>query len=218
MPPPYAGDVPARRGLRSYCLGLRLHCLEPRANLRLGYFEGSASPSRAHYAGLACLGISGCASAFVVSGGLGCRLYYEQVWQLTPLVQWTRRSRVSSILAVMGGAPRTSIRRGGDGMFKWLKSRKAGKGIPDTWPRYAMGRAICRWTHPGGKQRVYLIARQDGMFCFGSTFFSDAEFENCWIPEGTGGSFFDSRETAIREIHSGWAWSRTAPPEERPRE
>ena len=78
-----------------------------------------------------------------------------------------------------------------------------------------MGRAVCRWTDPDGKHRVYLIAREDGVFCYVSMYFSDAEFEHCWLPEGTGGSFFDSRETAVREIESGWPWSRTVSPEER---
>ena len=102
-------------------------------------------------------------------------------------------------------------------MLNWLRTRKAMREIPDTWPRYTMGKAVCRWTHPGGKQRVYLIARADGLFCYGSMFFSEAEFERCWIPEGTGGSFFDSEETAVREVHSAWPWSRTVPREDRPR-
>ena len=100
-------------------------------------------------------------------------------------------------------------------MFKKSKPRNRGKEAPDTWPQYTMGKAICRWTHPSGKQRVYLIARADGLFCHGSMCFSDEEFEHCWIPEGTGGSFFDSRETAIREIQSSWPWSQTVSAEER---
>ena len=103
-------------------------------------------------------------------------------------------------------------------MLNWLKARKQGKEIPDTWPSYVAGKAVCRWTHPCGKQRVYLIARADGLFCYGSMYFSEAEFERCWMPEVTGGSFFDSEDTAVREVHSAWPWSRTVPREERPRE
>ena len=41
-----------------------------------------------------------------------------------------------------------------------------------------------------------------------SEFFSDEEFEHCWIPERAGGSFYDSEEIAVREIHADFPWSR----------
>jgi hypothetical protein len=63
---------------------------------------------------------------------------------------------------------------------------------------------------------VYLIARHDGLYCYGGYYFSDAEFENCWIAQGTGGSFFDSVEIAVREIHAAWPWSRLVDRENRP--
>jgi hypothetical protein len=93
---------------------------------------------------------------------------------------------------------------------------KRTKEIHDYWPNYVAGRAICRWTHPGGKERVYLISRADGLYSYGRMEFSDAEFENCWIPQGTGGSFFDSEEIAVREIHAACPWSLTVNRENRP--
>jgi hypothetical protein len=63
---------------------------------------------------------------------------------------------------------------------------------------------------------VYLIARHDGLYCYGGYYFSDAEFENCWIAQGTDGSFFDSVEIAVREIHAAWPWSRLVDRENRP--
>ena len=41
-----------------------------------------------------------------------------------------------------------------------------------------------------------------------SEFFSDEGFEHCWIPERAGGSFYDSEEIAVREIHADFPWSR----------
>jgi len=77
-----------------------------------------------------------------------------------------------------------------------------------------MGAAVCRWTHADGKQRVYLIARNDGCFSCGSEHFSDDEFEKCWIPEGAGGSIFASEAIAVREIGFLFPWSRDVAREE----
>jgi hypothetical protein len=76
--------------------------------------------------------------------------------------------------------------------------------------------AVCRWTHPDGKHRVYLIARRDGLFGRWGEHFSDEEFEMCWIQDDTGGSFYDSEETAVTEIHVAYPWSRDVAREERP--
>ena len=69
------------------------------------------------------------------------------------------------------------VRRKDKRMFKRVKSNKVGRKAQDSWPRFTMGRAVCRWTDPDGKHRVYLIAREDGVFCYVSMYFSDAEFE-----------------------------------------
>jgi hypothetical protein len=87
--------------------------------------------------------------------------------------------------------------------------------IDNYWPKYVAGKAICRWTDPSGKERVYLIARTDGLYMYAGMQFSDKEFEKCWIPQGAGGSFFDSEETAVREIQAAWPWSRMAKRENR---
>ena len=69
------------------------------------------------------------------------------------------------------------------------------------------------WTHPGGKHRVFLVARQDGRFSKHSQVFSDDEFEMCWIQEDVGGSFYDSEDTAVAEIHASFPWSSELEPE-----
>ena len=71
-----------------------------------------------------------------------------------------------------------------------------------------MGSVVCRWTSPDGKERVYLFARREGGFSSGSEYFSDAEFEHCWIPAGISGSIYGSEEIAVREIHAAIPWSR----------
>lgn len=79
---------------------------------------------------------------------------------------------------------------------------------PDRWLRFVTGSAVCRWTSPDGKQRVYLVARNDGMFSSASEYFSGAEFEHCWASNGITGGIYDSENTAIREIQAAFPWSR----------
>jgi hypothetical protein len=89
--------------------------------------------------------------------------------------------------------------------------------VSDTWPIFIHGNvAVSRWTHPDGKRRVYLIARGDGLFSRCSEHFSNDEFEMCWISDDVGASVYDSEETAVREIHSTYPWSREVVREEWP--
>ena len=84
----------------------------------------------------------------------------------------------------------------------------------DAWPRLVGGnRIIACWTHPVGKHRVFLVARQDGRFSKHSQFFSEDEFEMNWIQEDVGGSFYDSENNAVREINALFPWSKEVEPE-----
>jgi hypothetical protein len=86
----------------------------------------------------------------------------------------------------------------------------------DDWPTFVDGRSpIACWKHPDAKHRVFLVARPDGCFSKYAEFFSEDEFEMCWIQEDSGGSFFDSEETAIHEIHGQFPWSKDVEPERR---
>ena len=76
------------------------------------------------------------------------------------------------------------------------------------WLKFVSGSAVCRWTSPDGKERVYLIARRGGGFSSGGEYFSDAEHEHCWLPIGASGGIYDSEEIAIREIQSNYPWAR----------
>jgi hypothetical protein len=100
-------------------------------------------------------------------------------------------------------------------MFLWFKKQRKAESIPTTWSRFVMGAAVCRWTHPDGKQRIYMVARNDGGFECGSEYYSDDEHEHCWIPQGSGGSIYGSEEIAVKEIHSSFPWSRDVAREDR---
>ena len=63
------------------------------------------------------------------------------------------------------------------------------------------------WTHPDKKRRVFLLQRSDGGCNRLVEEFSDDEFEMCWIQVDRGGSFYDSEETAVREIHGDFPWT-----------
>lgn len=89
-----------------------------------------------------------------------------------------------------------------------LFGRTKPKPDPDRWLKINLGSPVCRWTSSDRKHRVYLIVRHGGGFMPFSESFSDEEFEHCWIQEHAGGSFYDSEEIAVREIHGAFPWSR----------
>ena len=112
---------------------------------------------------------------------------------------------LSRFTSRVGGGSAFYVRRNRAAMFKSFTKAKPN---PDRWPKYVMGSPVCRWTSSDGKERVYLVARNDGGFTSGSEYFSDAEFEHCWCPVGTSGSIYGSEEIAVREIHAAFPWSR----------
>ena len=73
-------------------------------------------------------------------------------------------------------------------------------------------RAVTVWIHPDGKRRVFLIARPDGLFGRWSEYFSEDQFEMCWVADDMGGSFYDSYSTAVREIHGSYPWTTSIQP------
>jgi hypothetical protein len=91
-------------------------------------------------------------------------------------------------------------------MLKWLTKQRTPR-IPNTWATFEIGRVVCRWTHPDGKQRAYLVARNDGGFSCGSEYFSEDRQEMCWIQQDADG-VYGSEEIAVREIHGSFSWSR----------
>ena len=100
-------------------------------------------------------------------------------------------------------------------MLQWFKRKQKPESIPTGWSRFTAGAGRYRWTHPDGKHRAYLIARTDGLFSCGSEYYSDAEYEHCWIPERVGGSLYDLEETATRELFLMFPWARDVQREDR---
>ena len=95
-------------------------------------------------------------------------------------------------------------------------AERADRSSENDWPTFIHGNvAVCRWTHPDGQRRVYVISRGDGLFSRWSEHFSDHEDETNWISDDVGASVYDSEETAVREIHSVYPWSREVAREER---
>ncbi len=98
-------------------------------------------------------------------------------------------------------------------MFKNHTEAKSG---PDRWLHLISGSAVSRWTSQDGMHRVYLVSRNDGRFSSYSEYFSDHEFEHCWIEEHAAGSFYDSEETAVKEIYGVFPWSKDVKREDHP--
>jgi hypothetical protein len=81
----------------------------------------------------------------------------------------------------------------------------------DDWPVFAYGHvAIASWTDSNGERRVYLIARSDGLFSFDGAYLSKDPEEMRWIPDNVRAGKYDTEETAVKEIHAAYPWSRNA--------
>lgn len=52
------------------------------------------------------------------------------------------------------------------------------------------------------KRRVEIFRRDDGKWSFVEEYFSEREFEMCWIPVHANASLCDTRETALREARN----------------
>ena len=56
------------------------------------------------------------------------------------------------------------------------------------------------------KQRVVIFRRQNGNFGFVKEYFSQDEFEMCWMPRSRNISFFDTLEIALHEVYGRVDW------------
>jgi hypothetical protein len=64
---------------------------------------------------------------------------------------------------------------------------------------------------PDRTERVHIFRRESGTFGYEEVYFSNDEYEMCWVPRGSL-SVFDSAETALREERGRVSWLST--PEE----
>src|SRR5262245_7808416 len=82
----------------------------------------------------------------------------------------------------------------------------------DAWSRFVEGKAIECWMDAERQRRVFLVKRNDGLFIIQREHYqTKKDCEYCdpgWMPDGGDyGSYFDSEETAIQEIHGKCPWS-----------
>ncbi len=56
------------------------------------------------------------------------------------------------------------------------------------------------------KRRIVIFRRDDGHWSFVEEYFSEREFEMCWIPVRGSISICDTRETALREARISVDW------------
>lgn len=79
----------------------------------------------------------------------------------------------------------------------------------DRWPSFVDGkRPLTCWTKPDKSLRVFMLLNEDGTFSQWSEYFSADPYEMCWIQCMPGASFYDCEETALREIHAQYPWSK----------
>ncbi len=99
----------------------------------------------------------------------------------------------------------------------WPFGKKKGLGSSqprcDDWPNFANGkRPLARWTSTDRTLRIFLIANPDGTFGSRSEYFSNDQYALCWMEYSGGASIYDSEDTAAREIHDAYPWTRDVVP------
>jgi len=93
----------------------------------------------------------------------------------------------------------------------------SGSRPPDDWPKLIDGRkAIAKWEDSSRQHRVYLVSRTDKTYGFWAERFHENECDYCgsyWAPEHRRNGIYDSKDTAINEIHSTCPWTVGIEPE-----
>ena len=98
------------------------------------------------------------------------------------------------------------------GLFFWRRNRA--NDPPTEWKSWVPGDSlIMRWVSDDQRERIYAVRRPDGIFSFRSEYYSDDKHERCWVPVDMGGSFYNSLETTLVEIHSQFPWTKDTEPE-----
>jgi hypothetical protein len=101
--------------------------------------------------------------------------------------------------------------------FKKPSEKTEKSSLDDRWPTFAGKTAIAKWVDSNKAHQVFLLKREDGLFSIWAERAEVHECEVCgkepyWGPTQYG-SFYDSRETAIAEIHAMHQWTVGITPE-----
>ena len=79
----------------------------------------------------------------------------------------------------------------------------------NSWQELTCGKTpIAKWINSDQDELVFLTKLNNGTYSCCSFQYESDEYCDCWIP-CDGDSFFDSEETAIREINVMWPWTKT---------
>ncbi|MEM7143582.1 MAG: hypothetical protein AAF591_00515 [Verrucomicrobiota bacterium] len=85
---------------------------------------------------------------------------------------------------------------------------------PAPWENYRDDhRTVRRWTSSDGDYCVYIVRRPDGLFGHWTERFDHDYSYPSWIPEYTGGSFFDNEEAAEVALAETNSWIRQTKPD-----
>ena len=68
------------------------------------------------------------------------------------------------------------------------------------------------WVKTDKAERVFVYKNNDGTWGHWGEYFSDHEAEMCWIQNDMGGHYYDTEETAIKEVHASYPWSKEINP------
>jgi len=68
------------------------------------------------------------------------------------------------------------------------------------------------WVKVDKTERVFIYINDDGTWGHWGEYFSDHDAEMYWIQNDMGGHYYDTEETAIKEVHASYPWSKDIDP------
>ena len=68
------------------------------------------------------------------------------------------------------------------------------------------------WVKVDKTERVFIYINDNGTWGHWGEYFSDHDAEMCWIQDDMGGHYYDTEETAIKEVHASYPWSKDIGP------
>ena len=87
------------------------------------------------------------------------------------------------------------------------------KTYTDSIPTFTDNRVLKKvWVNHNNTERVFIFKNADGTWGLMSDYFSDYETEMCWCANDMGGHFYDSEQTAIKELKASYPWAKEIEP------
>ena len=76
-------------------------------------------------------------------------------------------------------------------------------------PQFSDERILSKvWVREDNTERVFIYKNANGTWGLWGEYFSDHEAEMCWLSDDMGGHFYDSEETAIKELIASYPWAK----------